>query len=322
MKIPYNQKLEDKKYTKIILTSFYLIIIFLIIYANFYKINFLDSEYPKWKAKFDLIQENKNKDIDILILGDSRTMAGIIPKKLKGNTLSLALGGGTPVESYLILEEVINKKIRVKNLIIAISPYHYMVQDSFYNRSVYFDLFDKESLKKVIENDKKYEKRGYIKELSKIEYLKKPFLYGKQLFNYQKNRNIKILEKTKLEKGHSFFGLAEESNGETFESGYKEFEVLPVHNFYMNELIKLAEKNNINLIIEQMPINEATFKNINKNFIINFKKYMQSLKEKNNLKNVNLNIWYMENKYFGDVSHVNSNGADIVTEKLKSKYNF
>lgn len=322
MKVTYNQKLEAKKYTKIILSSFYIIIIFLIIYANFYKINFLDSEYPKWKAKFDLIQENKDKDIDILILGDSRTMAGVIPKKLKGNTLSLTLGGGTPVESYLILEEVMNKKIRVKNLIIAISPYHYMVQDSFYTRSVYFDLFDKKSLKKVIENDKKYKKQGYIEELSKFEYLKKPFLYGKQLFNYRKNKNIKILEEIKLEKGHGFFGLAEESNEETFESGYKDFEVLPVHNFYMNELIKLAEKNNVNLIVEQMPLNEATFKNINKNFIINYNKYMEYLKEKNNLKSVNLNIWYMENKYFGDASHVNSNGANVVTANLKNKYNF
>ncbi len=53
---------------------------------------FMEPEYAAWQAKLVLLDRC---DLgDILILGDSRAAAGILPKRLQERATNLAVGGG------------------------------------------------------------------------------------------------------------------------------------------------------------------------------------------------------------------------------------
>lgn len=325
--------MEEKKQFKKLIFLFLIFLSFIwgifYYFSQNYKMNFLDREYPLWLSKFVLLEEKSNSKIVTLILGDSRTMAGVLPLQLEQDSVSLSFGGSTPVEAEIILEEVLEKNIKVDNLLLAWAPSHYMEAGAFYSRTVYFDLFDEKKLREVGEIDKQqkikgeYSQKKFLLNSKTLRVLKRPFLYKKSFFTYRKNNkknNLKILREVLNNKGQFYFGRAKKSDKKNLETKYKNFNVLPVHQIYLDKIIEICKKNNIRVIIEQMPMNETSYKKLNKKFKNNYEEYMLSLKARYNLEEVNTKIWYLKNNNFGDASHVNKNGAKKVTKLIKEKY--
>lgn len=59
---------------------------------------FLDPEYPPFLAKRELVE---HCDLGaVLVLGDSRAAADIMPNRLGVSAANLAVGGGSSVEAY------------------------------------------------------------------------------------------------------------------------------------------------------------------------------------------------------------------------------
>jgi hypothetical protein len=314
--------MKQKKYFIKTLIALLFMWFFLCFYLENFKINFLDREYPMWKAKVEMANERNH--FETLILGDSRTYAGLKPKELSDKTISLALGGATPIEMYLLFEEYLSHNPIPKNIIVAFAAGHYIECDSFSNRTVYFDLFESKKLLEVINLDQKLKTPillgNYNLETSKLYvFLTYPLRYGNIIYKWRRNENLKRLKNIKKSNGHTYFGLANISPEKAGDFRYNNFNIADINERYLDKIIKLAKKNNINIIIEQMPLNKTTFDSLNTNFKTHYEEYLKMLSKKYDII-VNDKIWYLTNDHFGDSSHVNEKGASKVTKYIKEKY--
>jgi hypothetical protein len=71
-------------------------------YTRFMGMAFLESGYPLWVAKQEML---RHCDFgSILVLGDSRAEAGIVPAVLPFPAANIAFGGTTPVETYFFAQ--------------------------------------------------------------------------------------------------------------------------------------------------------------------------------------------------------------------------
>ena len=76
----------------------------------------------------------------------------------------------------------------------------------------------------------------------------------------------------------------------------------------------------IQVIIEQHPINVSTMANIKEGFKTDYKDYMDRLKKKYPAIIVNSEFEVKPDDWFGDFSHLNPNGAKHFTYELNDKY--
>ena len=65
-----------------------------------------------------------------------------------------------------------------------------------------------------------------------------------------------------------------------YETNYKHFIPSELIDFYLNELLKLCEANNIFLIFDFMPMNKASEKELNKQFVKEYQQYIQEYQSK------------------------------------------
>ena len=96
---------------------------------------YMDSEYPLWLYKKNQLTgacfENK-----IVILGDSRPMADLIPEEIGENVINLAIGGVTPIELYYTALMMRHCTKPPKAVVISMAPFHYMVMESYWGRTL------------------------------------------------------------------------------------------------------------------------------------------------------------------------------------------
>jgi hypothetical protein len=97
---------------------------------------YLDREYAIWQAKKEL---SLTEDVvqDVVIIGDSRAVAGINPQWSQYKVKNLALGGGTPIEGFLTFERYLQHNPAPKNLIISFTPTH-LLSGLFFSRTLAF----------------------------------------------------------------------------------------------------------------------------------------------------------------------------------------
>ncbi len=66
---------------------------------------FLDAEYGMWSANQEMTRTCSHGDI--VILGDSRAKAGLVPSVMGSKVANFALGGGTAIEAYYLVERML-----------------------------------------------------------------------------------------------------------------------------------------------------------------------------------------------------------------------
>ena len=99
---------------------------------------FLDREYPIWQAKLRLLD---TCDLgSILVVGDSRAAADIIPALLPGRASNLAIGGAQPVESYFAVKRALQCPNPPGRVVISHSMGHFFLPDTFWTRSARFRI--------------------------------------------------------------------------------------------------------------------------------------------------------------------------------------
>ena len=69
-------------------------------------------------------------DKEIIVIGDSRAMAGLAPKLIDPNSVyNLSIGGGTPISGYYTLKKMLEKQKTPKTIILSYAPFHLIVDD-------------------------------------------------------------------------------------------------------------------------------------------------------------------------------------------------
>ena len=105
------------------------------LYCAHFQDYYMDDEYAMYHAQRDYLLENQDHN-DVIILGDSRTKAGLMPELLSDSTYNLALGGASPIEGYYSLREYLDNHPAPGTLILCYAPMHYMDVDTLWTRTV------------------------------------------------------------------------------------------------------------------------------------------------------------------------------------------
>ena len=84
--------------------------------------SYLNSEYPAWAAKMTLAAGPQGGKV--VILGDSRAMAGLIPAEIDPRVINLALSGGSAMEAYFMARRVLCQPEKPAMVLLSIGPDH------------------------------------------------------------------------------------------------------------------------------------------------------------------------------------------------------
>jgi hypothetical protein len=264
----------------------------------------------------------------ILFFGDSRVNAGIDFLKIK-NSYSFATGGATTIEMYYILKKYLQNKKKPETLFISISPRFLTETYGFYQNSVRNNLINYTDFSEIISNRKKNKTdtilgefpylKFFLCKARYIEFYQKDILINNVFGGYKKNSElISIMKKMAGACPHP--GLKDSCSELNFETGYKKFEPSPLLDLYLNKIFETCKEKNIHLIFEFMPVNKSSFYKFNPKFITDYKKYMFSYKQKYPEFGISDSVYWFDNKYFGDKSHLNEKGKEKITAYFKNKF--
>ncbi len=328
-------------HTGVLLGAFALIIQAI---SMLFPMSYYNQEYPMWKYQQEVAMgEQGKKEARKVILGDSRAMAGIRPDLL-GNTLSLCVGGATPVELYFNFKRYIVMNQKPDTVIFSLTPLHFYRQDCFYHRTRKYDFLEDwmiDSVKQVAFalNDPEYTSAfGLVNKIKLLSFTSKMVdmnvshlsRYGENKAKYQamSERN-----------GHSFFGTKEMDDGYNLEvtdhlemdesgqwkvkAGKEKFVVSKVNDYYFKKLLDLLRDENIFIVWVTMPMNRASYDKLKlmpTPFLQDYSNYVKANFAERDRWIGDFEVGFYENEYFGDPAHLNERGSVKFTEALIEKY--
>lgn len=320
-----------KFFAKCILAAlpFILVIGFTAFCPNMY----MDEEYPAWRFSKAVSsgKEYVGKDFDTIILGDSGAMSSMMPDMMSDSTVNLAVGGGTSIEAYYFLKEYVDNHKAPKNVIVMFAPFHYYTADNYETRTMYFKTLSIKDAKEVYElarktgDEKIFNKDTYLNEFSyrmalPTKYL--PAIKAARIFGRYKG-NIDAYNRLVDDMGYGPFGTADGCDAVSYESARSwvtwdgEASLLAI---YLYNIYNLCVERDINLLILQPALNEASYNALNADYVKDYYDMLNISKATYVEATVETTLRCYPNEYFGDVSHLNGRGAEKFTREILETY--
>ncbi len=295
-------------------------------------IEFMPDYYNKaTNTRWNFINKSLEKKYlipksDIIFLGESRVNAGIDFTKIT-NSYSFASGGASPTEMYYILKKYSENYQCPKTVYLSISPRFLSETFAFYPYAVRNNLFSYSDFKEITsilqKNDTTIGTYPFLKfflyKLNYLEYYQSDVAYNNVFGGYSKNK-ILIKRMIKHKGGRPHPGLKKNSSELNYETKYKHFVPSKLLNHYFNNIFKFCKEKNIQLNFFFMPMNESSYKELNPDFILEYKNYIHKFKEKYPAFSISDSIYSYPNNLFGDESHLNYKGKKVFTKNFIEKY--
>lgn len=317
-------------------------------YVKYCPLTFFDPDYAMWLYEKEQIYGN-NKYSETLVLGDSRPLSGVDPSLVAPNCTSLCLAGSTPIEGYYLLKAYLQKHKAPKYLLLSYSQSHLMQAESFWHRNVKFKCLSYSDTAEIVGEVVKYRDYNVINnspfeslltEFAAINdtklgpiliaayyyakfYLYRVnwvFLYKDDLSNLSpstKRTNLDIIHKIETNRGHMPLDR-KSSGGLNDEAKMTSFTPSKTIASYFVRLIQLCHKNNIKIYFKYMPINSDSNRYLKRGYLADCNKFLGDLPFNPN-DFIDKTVSFFPNEYFGDVSHLNINGANIFSNQLRTE---
>lgn len=304
--------------------------ILLPLYCSLFQSWYLDDEYAMYQQQKDYVSGKMDADkVRVLVMGDSRTKAGFHPMLLWEGTYNIALGGATPIEGYYSLKEYLSNHEPPETVVMAYAPMHYMDVDTLWKRSVYFHTLDKADFKDLTKRAKQFEDtESILIENYKTEYLMyQLYLPNKYATALKKSLFVTRREKTEQKydmmvesKGYTMYGTAAQADGINGEAKVSDFSESDIITWYLGETFRLCETYGIQVVLEQTPMNETSYRILTPEFKEHYRSYMYGLAQQYPEVLIYPDFYCYPNDCFGDPSHLNTHGAQVFDDFLKQKY--
>nr|WP_321985796.1 hypothetical protein [uncultured Lichenicoccus sp.] len=294
------------------------------------KLAFLDPEYAAWSAKQDLVARC---DLgDLLVLGDSRAGAGMMPTRLPGRGINISVGGAKPVEMYYFLRRAMACPNMPHHVLLSIDAGHFHSTDTFWERSARFgtfgvgDLHEIEAVARRTGDESLFDEprsdgfpnllRDYLYATSFPTLNFASMARGGIFLRYA--HNIEERDKTLRARGHHLFGDANGDSAEADDASLDSFEVLPLEGWYFEHMLQEMQARGIRVDFVTVPVNQATAKHITPQLRDGFAAYLAAAARRYpNFHVLVAPIPSLPDQYFGDVfSHLNQSGAERFSATL------
>lgn len=276
--------------------------------------------YPavRWNEFYGM----KDNSIDLLFLGSSHAYRGFDPKIfdkiLNINSFNLGSSSQTPAISYYVLKEALNSQ----NPDIVIYEVYWPLfnRENEFNSTMYnYDYIRNEHLKKEM----------LLNTLNLTDYISVAFDSYRYRNNYQLlfdlvfNINKKETKEYYKSKGFVFRdeqnNLDELRNNNLFENeNYRTSKFENMQMKYFNKTIKLAKRNNIDILLVTVPIPKYSLSKVNDYLKIN--KTFKEIADHHNINYLDYNlinrINLKDKKHFYDDNHINYKGVKIINSDI------
>ncbi|WP_428483484.1 hypothetical protein [Rhodopila sp.] len=294
---------------------------------------FMDPEYASFRAKSIMLDRC---DLgQAIILGDSRAAADIIPARLPITVTNLAIGGGEAIEAYAALTRALACPDAPRLVIISLDPGHFARPDLFWERSVRFgfvsgqDLITLRDLSRETGDLSIYAGHGHdglplaLRDL--LERSRFPPLYfaslahGVGLLRWWHNH--RLLKAALAARGHYPFGTQPGSDVVAFDGHLPTFRPLPILDRYFDKMLALLAARGIESRFIAMPVNEATWRNVQPAMRMAFAAYLSGYERRYPLFHVDPDLMpHWPNRFFGDeFCHLNPDGAERFSARLSQR---
>jgi hypothetical protein len=297
-------------------------------YVELFPENIFPQEYAVWRAQLDFAGDADLPHAERIVLGDSRVLAAALPEVLGSNARSLALGGATAIEVYYLLRRHLAHHPPPRAAVISFAPFHLEGAKSFWERTAkwkaleageVFEVFRRaESLgdSRTLGDDSR--RRLFLRWLgyrANLPAIYAPELRASQLLR-RRHSNLRSMDELEAEAGHFFFGRRETSSELASEVGRTAFEPAPLLDAYLRDTFALAEEHGIGVVFAAMPLNRTSFEGLRPAFLADHRAYMSDLARAHPGVRFAAKPWALPDDHFGDSSHVNRRGAEVVSERL------
>ena len=301
------------------------------IWVAFFSMEFMNREYPWWLFQSKVISgEEVVPDVELLVLGDSKTMAAVRVNHLN-NARSICFGGGTAIEAFYALEGWLQYHHPPKTVFLSLSPYHLCVQDQFWHRTVKFGFLDNRRFSEVVSVVKETKASDFLNrdgekirfpQIERLKYqFKWPAYYQADLraghFAGRGNQNRQFYAEIEETKGQVFFGTAESSTELGVEFELSSFKPDPVLGVYLKRLLDLCLQKKIMVIFDSMPFHTIAYAALPNEFRWGYTRYISQLQEQYPDFRISNGLKSWPNDRFGDRDHLNARGADELTRYFK-----
>lgn len=294
---------------------------------------FLDPEYASWRAKQVLLAQC---DLgEVVVVGDSRAAAGVIPALLPMTTSNLAVGGGKPVEALAALRRVLACPVPPQLVLISFDMSHFIRPDLFWERSARFGWLDAAELEALRRNSLTLHDMSVWQETANdgippslrgvLTAARFPPLYFASLAKggifLRLWRNQAALRATLDARGYYSFGTEPGSDTVAFEGSLHSFNPSPLLDQYFRRMLELLAAHKISAAFVALPVNDATFRAVPRDVSDAFAAYLADYASRFpgfRIDGPVLPHW--PGRYFGDAfSHLNHAGAVRFSRELGAR---
>ena len=294
---------------------------------------FMDGEYPAWAAKAAMLDRC---DLgDVVILGDSRAAAGILPSRLSVPATNLAVGGGEAIEAFAELQRALACPAPPKRVILSLDAGHFVYGDLFWGRSVRYGFMSPADIaalrlasrrtgdNTVYQADGAGGLPGPLRDwMYRVRF---PPLYFSSLLHgggaLRWQRNQAAFDATLAARGHYYFGTGQGSDVVAVDGHLAAFRPLPVLDYYFDRLLSALDRRGIETRFIAMPVNEATWRQVRPSVLAGFAAYLASYERRYSHFHVDPDLMpHWPDRFFGDqFCHLNPEGAETFSVALNHR---
>jgi hypothetical protein len=295
-------------------------------------LNFQESGYPVWAAKFNII-----KDCDFgstVLLGDSRAQAAFMPTRLSSKATNLGFGAATPLELFIVASNLFDCPNRPDRVMVSLASVEFtLVQPFLWENGARYGFFNFKDLRRIAAaadnlNDLSLQhtetrdgQQGLLRDV--IYGFHFPSIYLNSLIQSRvfgrHDLNLRLLFEASVNRGFLPFPPRGDPSLPGREVGHVEFQPLPIQNYFFDRLLALAQEKGIDIDFVAAPVNSTTINEISPSFQAGFTTYLRDFQARYKGFHVVSPLFYVAPlAAFGDPEHLNVLGAERFTDGLAS----